>query len=461
METVEFNSKEFNDLFACPYHIYARSDFNILNKTKVDEILFLGFKDKKYRLGIILGRNENTLRSPFSAPFGGFIYLKNDVRINHIDESIIELEKYAIKKELLHIEIALPPAIYNYSFISKQINSLYRANFNIDKIELNYHFDLKNFTANYVENIWYNARRNLKIALKEELSFSYCKNIQEKMLAYEIIKVNRKSKGFPLKMSWDQIFVTIEIIKADFFLVNFRDKTIASAMIYPVSNKIYQIVYWGDNPVYSELKPMNFLSYKIFEYYKKLGAEIIDIGTSTENSIPNLGLAEFKESIGCDITTKFILKKNYMKIELVNFSNKFLSLSWDWLNDEEVKKLTNTPNITKKSQEIWFNNLSEKSDYEIWGIIAEDKPIGACGLKNITEIDCEYWGYIGEKSFWGRGVGSMILSKLIEKAKQKQIKILWLKVLKDNIRAINLYKKYGFQSVGNFDDKQIRMELDL
>ncbi|MFW5804159.1 MAG: GNAT family N-acetyltransferase, partial [bacterium] len=109
----------------------------------------------------------------------------------------------------------------------------------------------------------------------------------------------------------------------------------------------------------------------------------------------------------------------------------------------------------------WFNGLADRNDYEIWGIEADGKPVGACGLKNITEKDCEYWGYIGEKSYWGHGIGSIVLSMLIEKARKKGLQSIWLKVLKTNSRAIKLYEKYGFSKVGNVDDKQIKMELIL
>jgi hypothetical protein len=46
---------------------------------------------------------------------------------------------------------------------------------------------------------------------------------------------------------------------------------------------------------------MNFLSYKIFEYYQSTGIPYIDIGHSTVDSVPNNGLCEFKESIGCSL----------------------------------------------------------------------------------------------------------------------------------------------------------------
>lgn len=150
-----------------------------------------------------------------------------------------------------------------------------------------------------------------------------------------------------------------------------------------------------------------------------------------------------------------------MKIELVKYTKNYLNLSWNWLNDKEIQELTNTPKFTKQSQNDWFNGLVNRNDYKIWGIEVDGKPVGACGLKNINEKDCEYWGYIGEKDYWGKGVGSTVLSLVIEEARKKNLKSIWLKVLKMNIRAIKLYEKYGFTKIRNIDEKQIKMELIL
>jgi len=56
---------------------------------------------------------------------------------------------------------------------------------------------------------------------------------------------------------------------------------------------------------------MNFLSYEVFKYYKENGIEVVDIGPSTEDSIPNHGLCEFKESIGCDLSPKYSFYKKF------------------------------------------------------------------------------------------------------------------------------------------------------
>ena len=59
------------------------------------------------------------------------------------------------------------------------------------------------------------------------------------------------------------------------------------------------------------LKILNFLSYQIFNFYKKQVIKVVDIGSNTENSIPNYnyGLCEFKESIGCSVLNKSSFSK--------------------------------------------------------------------------------------------------------------------------------------------------------
>jgi lipid II:glycine glycyltransferase (peptidoglycan interpeptide bridge formation enzyme) len=79
---------------------------------------------------------------------------------------------------------------------------------------------------------------------------------------------------------------------------------VAAAVVFYVAHQIAQVIYWGDLPKFSEHKTMNFLSYSLFKYYSENGIAMIDIGSSTEDSVPNYGLCEFKESIGCDLNIK-------------------------------------------------------------------------------------------------------------------------------------------------------------
>lgn len=55
------------------------------------------------------------------------------------------------------------------------------------------------------------------------------------------------------------------------------------------------------------------------------------------------------------------------------------------------------------------------------------------------------------KAYWGNGIGSKLMEKLIDFAKNEAgCEIVHLQVRSDNKRAIELYKKYGFEKIGQF-----------
>lgn len=310
MNIEEVNFKEYQNIIK-PYHVFANSEFSYINKHKCDSVFYLLFKNTKYRAGIIGGIKDKCFYSPFSSPYEGFSFIKNDIKIRFIEDSLIELERWLQKKNITKIQITIPPLFYENKFIAKQLNVLFRHGYNIQSNDLNYYFDTSEFNDNYISKIWSSARNKLKTAFKNNLSLFHCKNDTDKKEAYNIIKYNRKDKGFPLRMKFDDIIMTDGIVKKDFFLLKTENNiNIASAIIYYVKeNEVVQVVYWGDKPKYSHLRTMNFLSYKIFEFYKIKNIKYIDIGTSSENSLPNYGLCEFKESIGCYIIPKYIFIK--------------------------------------------------------------------------------------------------------------------------------------------------------
>lgn len=52
------------------------------------------------------------------------------------------------------------------------------------------------------------------------------------------------------------------------------------------------------------------------------------------------------------------------------------------------------------------------------------------------------------KAYWNKGIGGQLLSKILEFAKENAFEVIDLQVRSDNLRAIHLYKKYGFQKIG-------------
>lgn len=54
------------------------------------------------------------------------------------------------------------------------------------------------------------------------------------------------------------------------------------------------------------------------------------------------------------------------------------------------------------------------------------------------------------KDYWGRGIGGALMETLISFARERGIRQLNLEVRSDNIRAIRLYEKFGFQKLVTF-----------
>ena len=149
------------------------------------------------------------------------------------------------------------------------------------------------------------------------------------------------------------------------------------------------------------------------------------------------------------------------RISFVEYTKIFLEKSYKWLNDLEIKYLTDTPDFTKEAQQEWFETLSNRNDYKVWGIEFDKKPIGVVGLKHINnqESTAEYFGYIGEKEYWGHGIRKLMIQFCIKQAKLMKINNLTLNVIKDNIRAINLYRRFGFETFE--DNTTLKMNLFL
>lgn len=55
------------------------------------------------------------------------------------------------------------------------------------------------------------------------------------------------------------------------------------------------------------------------------------------------------------------------------------------------------------------------------------------------------------KDWWGRGIGSGLMERLIAFAKETGAEVISLEVRSDNARAIALYEKFGFKRFGTYE----------
>jgi RimJ/RimL family protein N-acetyltransferase len=163
---------------------------------------------------------------------------------------------------------------------------------------------------------------------------------------------------------------------------------------------------------------------------------------------------------GAKARTFLTIRKAAM-LQLVDYDRTYLDLSWDWLRDPETKALTMTPDFSRDDQRAFFASLPTRTDYKVWGVAVDGHgPVGAAGIKRISDDRGEYWGYLGKKDLWSRGLGRDLIAAVEAKARDAGLAALYLDVACDNERAIRLYRRVGYRDTGAANGV-LRMEKTL
>ncbi|AFA48874.1 hypothetical protein [Acetobacterium woodii] len=299
------NVFEIND-FIKPI-FYDTAEFQLYHKKFAEKVYQIVFVKENKCLGYCyVGIKEKIIKAPYSAPFA-MMYLSEKYRVIDVCELI---ESFKICLSLFHcnkIEITLPPEIYSEELINTEFAAFSSKGFKVKEICINNYFNLTKFInkEDYLSNLGKMARRNNKVAVKNNLEFAEI-SIKDYKLAYEVIKFNHEEQGYPVKISEEQMedLINMNALTCRCFGIRKDNMLIAAAIIFDVTDEISQIIYWGDILAYRKMSPMTLLATEIINYYKKLKKKYIDIGPSSENGIINTGLADFKKNIGADNDVK-------------------------------------------------------------------------------------------------------------------------------------------------------------
>ena len=126
-----------------------------------------------------------------------------------------------------------------------------------------------------------------------------------------------------------------------------------------------------------------------------------------------------------------------------------------WRNDPEIWLFTGRkPDrlITPEIEIKWIKSVLKESNSKRFAICisATDEYIGNIQLTNITSEEAELHIFIGEKKYWGKGLGYAALGELIQWTKNNMsIKKIYLYVKKENKPAVHIYLKTGFRFINN------------
>ncbi len=293
--------QRFRQLFAGKTHVYNTVEFTELNREKADGVSYLAFEDTKVRGGLILGRRGNLFCSPFSSPYGGLV----TGRCQGI-AAIERIWRLAVDYGAANgcgLRVTLPPVFMDSDLSAKSVNVLTRLG-GVPTVEINHHFDLTVPDIHAAFDV--KTRNQLHQAQKLPYMFGELAPEPDNIArVYDVIVRNHTSRGYPVNMTLDDVTATAPVVCARFFILTLEGVDVAAAQVHNPAPGVAQVIYWGDVPGHSSSRPMNMLAYRLFELYKNENYRIMDIGISTVDGVPNYGLCDFKEGLGCRPTAKF------------------------------------------------------------------------------------------------------------------------------------------------------------
>lgn len=153
-----------------------------------------------------------------------------------------------------------------------------------------------------------------------------------------------------------------------------------------------------------------------------------------------------------------------MKLILIDFIDMTVDeqkLVLDWRNDPRINQwMLNQDEISKKNHLNFVEKLKKNNSDKYW--LVKDAVsgiyLGVIYLNSINNKDgFAELGLYTNPNFIGKGFGVILLNELKRIAKDEfRLEKLTLEVLKNNIRAINLYKRNGFK-----ENESIQEEIEI
>jgi ribosomal-protein-alanine N-acetyltransferase len=145
------------------------------------------------------------------------------------------------------------------------------------------------------------------------------------------------------------------------------------------------------------------------------------------------------------------------QVDLVLIDEGDSEIITSWFNNPEVTDYLarGAHPMTLAYEREFLKNVYKGGDRFMLGIYhkGDNRLIGITGLHQLHELNqtAVYGVCIGEKEYWGKGIGTEVLTAVLEYAfKRRNLRNVTLCVLGNNPRGRRCYEKCGFVLVGTY-----------
>ena len=109
--------------------------------------------------------------------------------------------------------------------------------------------------------------------------------------------------------------------------------------------------------------------------------------------------------------------------------------------------------VTAEQEEVFLSGMQNNPNFLMLSAFDGDEIVGNASISRLPRARFAHRWEIAisvRKSHWGCGIGSNLLNRLIEFAKNNGAEVISLEVRSDNERAKALYHKFGFEQFGTY-----------
>lgn len=291
--------------------IFQHKSFLDLHNQSSDFFYFEYLKFDKVIASIYFCKSLNDRwRSPLRGTFSG-LHFGADVKLNELLDFMMQVEDFMRGHGAKSLEILAPPLAHQTSLNSRQIYLLYSLGYQFNQCDLNYTMTVS--PQPFENYLSVGNKKRLKKCRRSNL-FAARLPINNLPQVFEVIEKNRKEKGYKVSMTLIELENMANTFSKETYLFGVQDLSkqalIAGAVCFRIYSNVLYVFYWGDLPGYSTLSPIVLLADSIYEFCQVNDLTVLDVGTSTEDKLPNYGLINFKKGLGFEESLKFRMVKN-------------------------------------------------------------------------------------------------------------------------------------------------------
>ncbi len=285
--------------------------FEIHARESLDKFITINrISDGKAVGSFFLGDGGDSFLSPLRGSYGG-LYLSSASRdISLIRDTLDWVVSFVQENKGRKLMITLPPMAYDEDFLSEQSNVLLGLGFKVARCEINYssHVD-----ANFIQSWHHGNRKRLRQCVEDGFECDSV-NIDGLEEVYGVLAQNRAQRGRALSMAYENIKTMFEKFPTKMYAHRVKSKdgsVVAASISMRIENGIHYVFYWGEVAAHNR-SPVVMIANEIFNLCMGDGCRILDLGVSTLDGVPNLGLIRFKKNLGCKASLKFTFSRDFL-----------------------------------------------------------------------------------------------------------------------------------------------------